>query len=321
MKINILNYKISSHNIMKIIVFLLIIISFDIIIGKTLEYFYFQQDSGFLYRTTYALEETNADLLVFGSSKANHHYEPEIFKKRLNTSFYNAGRDGNTIFYHNALLKGILTRYSPKVVILDLTNCEFSVDRTVYDRLSSLLPYYKKHHEMRSTIELRSPYEKFKLLSEIYPYNSSLFSILIGNLDYNKTRVEDKEGFVPLYGGWGEQIANTNNSAKYDLDTNLIAAYESFIRICKNADIKLEIVSSPSFVNLQYEDYSIKVAKEIAKKYKINFFDYSNNQFFINSPSVFMDPGHLNVDGAKIFSNLFIDEMLKADSLLIKSYK
>ena len=37
----------------------------------------------------------------------------------MKLSFYNAGRDGNFMFYHLAVLKGVLNRYSPKIVILD----------------------------------------------------------------------------------------------------------------------------------------------------------------------------------------------------------
>jgi len=32
------------------------------------------------YRTTYVMDSTKADILVFASSRASHHYVPEIFE-------------------------------------------------------------------------------------------------------------------------------------------------------------------------------------------------------------------------------------------------
>ena len=44
------------------------------------------------------MELTKADLLVFGSSRANHHYVPEVFEDSLKLTFYNTGKDGSGIF-------------------------------------------------------------------------------------------------------------------------------------------------------------------------------------------------------------------------------
>ena len=91
--------------------FLLILFILDFSIGNILRYLYFNQNAGLLYRTTYSLDSTNADFLIFGSSTANHHYDPYIFEKRLNMSVYNTGRDANTIFYNYAVFQSILKRY------------------------------------------------------------------------------------------------------------------------------------------------------------------------------------------------------------------
>ena len=111
----------------------------------------------------------------------------------MKLSFYNAGRDGNFMFYHLAVLKGVLNRYSPKIVILDFVAEEFAQNQYSYDRLSSLLPYYKSHPEMRSIINLKSKYEKIKLLSQIYPYNSLMLTIAVGNSGVNKRKAIFKD--------------------------------------------------------------------------------------------------------------------------------
>jgi hypothetical protein len=286
-----------------------IIFIFDFSIGNILSYLYFKQESGLQYRTTYSIEKTKADLLIFGSSRANHHYHPDVFEKKLHLSYYNVGRDGNFIFYHYAVLKGILKRYSPKIVILDIVQGEFQLDPNSYDRLSSLLPYYRTHPEMHSIIELRNKYEKLKLLSSIYPYNSSIFTILAGNAEFNKKRKSDIKGYVPVLKTWHNSIQMDYNPVKYKIDSIKVKAYESFIQNCIHSKVKLYIVCSPYFIKSNHTDYSIILAQGIAKKYNIKFWDFSKDSIFINNPKLFGDITHLNDDGAKIFSTKITDNI------------
>ncbi|OFX78034.1 MAG: hypothetical protein A2X12_07550 [Bacteroidetes bacterium GWE2_29_8] len=313
--IKILIYKIKKNPykffLVKLVVLFTIIFSLDFFIGNILGYFYFKQESGLQYRTTYSIEKTTADLLIFGSSRANHHYYPTLFEKRLNLSYYNVGRDGNFMFYHSAVLKGVLKRYSPKIIILDFIGKEFEENQNSYDRLSSLLPYYKTHPEMRSIIELKSKYERLKMPSFIYPYNSSIFTIAIGNTEFNKRRKGDIKGYIPLNKTLVGSIEIDSSSSKYEIDSIKIKAYESFIQDCKNSNVKLYIVCSPYFTSYNHSDYSLIIAKEIAKRNNIQFFDYSNDSTFLNKPQLFADISHLNEEGSKLFSNMLIDSIQK----------
>ena len=294
----------------KLIILLATVFVFDFLIGNILSYYYFKQQRGADYLTTYAIDSTKADLLIFGSSRANHHYQADVFEKRINLSYFNAGRDGNFIFYHDAILKAVLKRYSPKMIILDFIHGEFLKDQDSYDRISSLLPYYRSHPEMRSIIELKSPYEKIKLLSHIYPNNSSLLIIAGGNALFSQKKREDINGYIPLTKVWTDSIQNENNPVKYEIDSTKIEIYRSFIEDCLNAKITLYIVCSPYFIKSTHQDYSVHLAKEIAKKYKVKFFDYSQDSAFLNSPKLFADPRHLNEEGANLFSNSLIDSMV-----------
>jgi hypothetical protein len=279
--------------------------------GKILEYYYFNQESGLQYRTTYSIEKTKADILIFGSSRANHHYNPIVFENRLKMSYYNVGRDGNFIFYHFAVLKGVLKRYSPKIVILDFVDHEFEENQMSYDRLSSLLPYYKKHPEMRSIIELRSKYEKLKMISSIYPYNSTLLTIAAGNAEFNKKRKSDIKGYVPLTKILNDSLKTVSTNEKYKIDSIKVKAFESFIQLCKDSNIKLYVVQSPYYRKLEKKDYSVEIGQEIAKNYNVAFLDYESDSSFINNSHFFADVAHLNDSGAVVFSNKLIDDISK----------
>ncbi|MGH2649255.1 MAG: hypothetical protein ACRDE8_16865, partial [Ginsengibacter sp.] len=75
--------KVYQKFIIKLFVLFITIIFLDFAIGSLLSSFYFKQKSGFLYRTTYAIEKTNEDVIIFGSSTATHDYYPGVFKERL----------------------------------------------------------------------------------------------------------------------------------------------------------------------------------------------------------------------------------------------
>ena len=293
----------------KMVILVIVIFVLDFSVGKTIEYFYFTQDSGQLYRTTYALEKTTEDVLIFGSSRANHHYHPAVIEESLHQSYYNVGRDGNYLFYHYAILQGTLKRYTPKLIILDFMEEEFKASEDSYDRISSLLPYYKTHPEIRSTVLLKSSYERLKLLSSIYPYNSSLFSIAAGNLDFNKRRTVEMKGYVPLTRKWNKPLQTAKRAVPFVLDSLKVKTFEAFLNDCNKLKVKVVVVVSPHYINAGDVDYSILRAREITRANNVIFLDYSRDTYFLNNPSLFADVEHLNDDGARIFTSKLLEDL------------
>lgn len=60
--------------------FLLLAFVLDFIIGSVFEYMYHKQSSGWEYRTKYSVEDTKADILIFGASRAQQQYNPLFLK-------------------------------------------------------------------------------------------------------------------------------------------------------------------------------------------------------------------------------------------------
>ncbi len=300
-----------QYLLLKIAAFLLLAFITDFISGSILRSFYFKQTSGWEYRTKYSIDGTRADVLIFGASRAQQQYNPLYFEERLHQSCYNVGRDGEPFFYYYAVLKAVLKRYTPKIIILDIENGVFKESQDSYDRMSILLPFYKSHPEMRSIIELRSPFEKLKLQSQIYPFNSMLFKIAIGNTEMNKKRNQDIKGYVELRRVLDEPIRTVDFlKNKYAIDSNKVNFYRSFIKDCKQANVKLYIVCSPYFIHAVGTDISMTIAKEIAGENNIDFVDFAKDEIFLNNSKLFDDTVHINVAGSKIFSNKLIDTMI-----------
>ncbi|MBN2400396.1 MAG: hypothetical protein JXI33_08680 [Candidatus Aminicenantes bacterium] len=284
-----------------------VVIILDFAIGSVLRYFYFREISGIHFRTTYALEKADSDIIVFGSSRANHHYVPEIFENALKMSFYNAGRDGAGIFYHTAVLKSILKRNKSKVIILDYAG-GFDKRERDYDRLSCLLPYYKYHDEIRRIIELKSSFERIKMVSAIYPFNSEILNIAIGNMKTNKDNYIDAQGYIPLDGELQAEIEFADNAINYEIDNNKVNYFKEFIFIAKKAGAKVIIIYSPIYEKYQKKQ-EIDICRSICNSMNVPFLDFSKNNLFLQNRQLFRDVEHLNHKGAIVFSNIVVNKI------------
>jgi len=252
------------------------------------------------------METTRADILVFGSSRANHHYIPEAFEDSLRMTFYNTGRDNTGIRFQIGVLKSLLKRYTPKLIILDYYG-NFDKNNIVND-IPSLLPYYRTHEEVRKIIESNSTFERAKLLSEIYPFNSQISSIIIGNLEINKKRYSDDKGYVPLFNQWQAKLDSINIEKTYPIDSSKIYYLREFINLAKKSGAKVFVIYSPIY---QYYKMSqeIVICNDICKIENVPFWDFSKDTLFLNHGHLFYDFDHLNQNGAKIFSNIIVEKI------------
>lgn len=301
---NILPLRTFNGRLVAAVLFILLVVAADYFIGKVMKHFYQAQSSGYDYGTRYSIEETKADILIFGASRAQQQYNPQFIEDSLQMTCYNVGRDGMPFFYHYAVLQGVLKRYTPKIILLD---CEYSVlkkSESSYERLSPLLPFYKDHPELRSVIELRGPFEKYKLLSNIYPYNSLMFKIAAGNRASGKKKNETIKGYMPLTHSLDEPIKTIDYTNAYELDTLKVNMLQAFIDDCKKRNIQLFIICSPYYINSIGTDYSIQVVKEKAAANNVDFLDYSKEKAFLSNSKLFDDTVHVNFTGSKLFSSM-----------------
>ena len=239
-----------------------------------------------------------------------YHYDVKLIEEQTGLSAYNTGRFGTSIFHQTAILKSILTRYTPNQIILDFPG-KFGFFQGNYDKLSSLLPYYDSHPEIHDIVELKSIFEQYKLKSQIYPYNSMLKEIVKGNLEYNKNKNNNKDvykGFIPLVDIWENNLDSIETNGHnfkalkhYEIDKNKQKVFEEFIKLSCDKEIRLVVIYSPVYF-LYEKNYSIDICKRICEKYNVDFIDYSKDSDFLNNRNLFRDKFHLNSNGAKLLT-------------------
>lgn len=284
------------------------VISLDFGFGHIYEFLYFTEKSKKQDRLIHSAIGTHEDVLVFGSSRAYHHYNPEIIEETLNLTCFNVGYGGQNIYYHLALLKEAIKRKKPQIAILDLIDIDFEDTGAKHnkEKLSILSPFVNKSNIYRETVLLRGNNEKIKFLSSIYPFNSKQLYIIKNNLINQRS---DVKGFVGLSRIWKKPIENyKNNNNKIDY-FKLNSIYD-FIKLCNKNDIKVFIFISPNFAKYYENNNFDYLNKLLYKKYRLNINNFSDSIKYQNSPHLFSDPYHLNKNGADIFTKE-ISEFIK----------
>src|SRR5690606_34422454 len=301
----------------KLTVFLLIVFVVDFSLGKVLEHFYQEIDIPTPEQhTTFSIEHADTDIMVFGSSRAQHHYDPESFDDLPNTSFYNTGKDGQGIFYSWAVLKSVLHRKKDSgILILDLNINEFDKSQDSYDRLSELLPHYTEHEEIQDIVNLKSPFEEIKAISYLYRYNSKVLTIIKDNLFPKKDNMEKGYEPIPVV---RRNLQLTVFEDAEAIDSLEVAAFVGFLKDAKAADQKVYVFVSPSYRQYLEEPQTIRIARDICRELNVPFISFHQDSLFLRNANYFDDPTHLNEAGAEIYSDKVLN-IIKKEKILNSS--
>lgn len=299
--------------ILKVSVFFLVVLVFDILSGKAFSYLADHAKGGDNMRNNYICNETNEDILVFGSSRAIHHYNPIIISDSLGMSCYNCGYDGNGAILSYGRYQLICQRYHPKVLIYDvIPKFDLLAGEDNHKYLGHLYPYYDKKG-ISEVFESVDDTEKYKMMSQMYRYNSK-FHQIAADFVYPLYIVK-ANGFMPLNGDVDTMRIKKNNkvlpSEKPKFDSLKIAYLNKFIDESNGA--KLIFLVSPMWYGITSEQLS--PIRDICLQRNIPFLDFSNDLKYVHNNTYFKDGSHLNARGADEFTKDLIVELRKREIL------
>lgn len=293
----------------RLLLLILILALLDQAGGRLLQHYYLKVRSGSEYKTIYAVEQSDEELLVLGSSRAYHHYVSALLEKGLHAETYNLGRDGAGILYNYAVYQTVCERKKPKMVILDLNADEFIAENVSYQLLYQLLPHYDKNKYIREVVALRSPWERLKVQSRLYRYNSQLFYIGINNIRHPEA--DDTKGYLALQGTVKGSPEVVGKSTK-GVDTLLLHYFERFLEAA--AENKTRVVVCLSPVYRQYTQPTASVAQiyRICAQHQVRLLDHLQDTLFLKHPEYFRDVSHLNDGGAHLYTGKLLEELQEA---------
>jgi hypothetical protein len=300
----------------KLALFLLLLIAVDFSLGKVIDHFFSKTLYGENWSKENWLLSRPYDVVCFGSSRTYRHYIPAIMQDSLDMTVFNAGANGQYIYYAYALEQLMLERYTPRVVILDLlpnyvTRAESAEEEL--GRMSSLAPY-ADHPVVADLLTGGQLNEKIKLRSRLYRYNSRLLSLAS---NYFSGPGATDNGFVYI----GKTKFRALHEFPDDLEPHPAALFDpqrievlkKFIRSAQEKKAVVILAFSPTVRPLSPKIEEIlafyeSLAAEMHTPFiKITSADYT--QFY--DQSLYSDLIHMNELGGRAFTPIFITELKK----------
>lgn len=290
--------------IINILVFFGIVAAVDVVAGKV--FGYMQADlakgrTGVEYHVCKALDE---DVLIMGSSRASHHYVPQIIEDSLKLSCFNGGQDGNGIVMQYGRWRMISMSKVPKLIVYDIEP-SFDMVENDNERYIDRLKPFAGAKPVRAYIASLFPMERLKLASSMYRYNYKFLEILSDCV----LTPSIQKGYIPLKGHIRQEMIEAKADASktpFELDAVKLEYLERFISEVQNAGCRIVLVSSPYWKGHTQTDFT--AIEALAEKYSVAFLNYAASELADN-PDFFADSMHLNDGGANEFTKDLITKL------------
>lgn len=281
----------------------------DLVVGKAGEYALKKMPDFTLTQISkdnFRLNRVHTDIVLVGSSRCTHHYVATMLRDSINAylgekcSFFNCGVDGRTVNSNSCAAESIMNRYTPQLLIFDVSDSEFSDVRS--EEMESSAVNYGDNAFVREYIDDMGVKERVKMASNMFRFNRKFAHIVQSFV--NKP---ENTGYEPIYGG---MIAGPEDNTREIKSVQQINDYsrEVFTRvlqIAKDKGISLIVVASPRF---RPTDNNLFLA-DICRQYDIPFIELYDLEEFNSHPEYFKDRSHLNDDGAHVFTEMFFHEL------------
>lgn len=294
--------------IISIFIVFTILLIIDIIVGKCGDFVMTKLPSysGQIAKDNYRLNRLETDIVIIGSSRGSHHYVTTVLGDSINKytnggySIYNAAIDGKFINSNSCAAESIIKRYAPDMLIFEVGASELKATGNEYSDIRFSLPHYTSNETVRSYINELGWKERIKAMSNIYRYNGKVLRIISSFLIKG-----NETGYLPLFNKM--KAIPTRDAKKKEVENSPYseANFTRVLETCKNNNINLVVVSSPRFRPVDNNNF----LSELCNKHNIPYIDLYDLGLFNENPDLFQDEGHLNHDGALIYTKLFFENL------------
>lgn len=282
--------------ILKILLFFTIVAIIDSALGTLFDKIVSASDVSEFGRDNHICNTGREDILVFGSSRAVHHYDSNMLTDSLGLSCYNCGEDGQGIILNYCRLLMFKQHHTPKVVIYDIEP-QYDIYSCDNQRFLKWLKTHGNRPKVKEIISSVDNTEQYKLLCKMYQYNSELTSLAIAIKHFREQ--DTLAGFNPRRG-----VIDSYTKSVYSKHTNKtidslkIGYMKDFIQSLK--DSKLFVIISPLWHGGNNEWYM--PVYQLCQKFDVELIDFSNNPKYVHQDKYFLDATHLNDIGANEFT-------------------
>jgi len=272
------------------------------LIDQTYSYFFLQSNKRDKIGLIYNSDPKEYDVVILGSSRANNHFVTQMFEEKGFKTF-NFGMPGSKLYESDLVLKLLLEKKNKiKNVIID-TDITLKSEKKSEGTFLKFLPFLYSSPVIKKHLE-----------------NEDDFNCLYYIPFYRYLKYETKIGFRQMFfyalnkktkdvenGGYEAKLINEELHPEYLLsDPQKNRYYEEIRRICKENNINLIAVMTPMCSKLFGKDYFQKVNELYPEIH-----NYENK---INDDKYFSSCGHMNDEGARLFTAKIIEDFFKSNS-------
>jgi hypothetical protein len=238
---------------------------------------------------------------------------PGLLQRATGLTGYNAGIDGQDFLYAELLHHRLRQRHRAKVVLLHLDASSLHDTTDEVRRLQQFARWVDDDAYVREVLSRRGPYETLKLWSWAYRYNGIALPILRNSLLQRDSAPAD--GFVPLDGKLLAQSTDpppqstqpTAAHATFSISPTRLADLRLLISRCREDGTRLVVFTSPTLLTTRPERDAWQAALQIELRNhpEVAFLAldcYAPSNPFLDELGLFRDNGHLNRQGAVLYS-------------------
>lgn len=297
--------------LLKLLLFLTCVVVMDFVFGLTFSWLRGHAKGGSTANCEYIANRANDDVVILGSSRATHHYVPQIIEDSLGMSCYNCGEEGNGIVLAYGRYKMLTNRYKPKLVIYEITpGYDYGAKDPNSKYLGYLRPYYRLDGIKEIFDDFDSSFSSLKMSFAMYRNTSRLFPNVIDNI----IQRDNHKGFAPLYGKI-DISSITKEKETLVIDSLKLLYLERIIIDAQKSDIPIVFIISPAYGGVN--DISIfDPALQMCAKHGILVLNYLNYSKIATNAIYFNDILHMNESGAIEYTQVVINDLLNNTNLI-----
>ena len=291
-----------------IIIFGALMAGIDMAVGMIGEWMVRKQPDfgGNITKDNYRMNRLVGDIVFVGSSRTAHHYAIPVLQDSLDLvcttphTAFNAGRGG--LFFDNTccVIESLLERCTPSLIVMEATDESWTTE--IIQTLNLCRWSYKSNKVYREYVERQGWKEQLLCHINMYRFNGSFYKFLSNILKPG----QEYDGYEPLTGEM-KVMPEEKDTALADV-TISDYSLENFHRVlskCRDKGCKIVVAASPRFGHKAENERTAAVCAE----YGVPYIDMESDAYFNENPQLFRDAGHLNDNGARIYTSMFFTQL------------
>lgn len=281
--------------------------------------FYLKKDNCCSNNTWSEIYESKikADIVILGTSRAEVQYDTEIIKQITGLKTYNLGLSGTHYNILKIRWKAYLNHNSkPKILVLDLDDSAMLDSKEIYNKFQ-YLPYFNTQEYGSVAKEFDDDYyfEKYIPIYKYRGYEMSVYDQIKSLKDFSYCP-KNVNGYLENDIKWIERdfafLKKLKEKSKVKEKfcikkyKNGLAALNEIIKDCKQNNIKVIFVWSPSYFEAHSHFAFTKecineIVDEISKQNNIKYYNFSKDSVCLKREN-FYNSMHMNKIGVAQFS-------------------